>query len=136
MNTNALLNVAKELRRQADAIEMLVRESNDADDRVLTSHLDVIRQHCDDGVPEDEAIAAACALMGGTARDVRWAWNHSQTAEQREIRRSFPYRIADLTAAGLKDAEIARIIGIPRRQIDRIRTHAEKMKPKKAQEVK
>lgn len=121
MNTNALLAVATELRRQADAIEKLVRENNAATDRHRTTALDIVRRLCDDGEPEEAAIAAAAEAMGSSPRDIQWAWRWTEGTERREWRRTLPYRISDLTTAGIKDAEIARIIGIPRGQVARIR---------------
>ncbi|MGC2854183.1 hypothetical protein ACM64Y_01820 [Novispirillum sp. DQ9] len=121
MNTNAVLAVAAELRRQADALEELVRQTNQAETNARITALDVVRQLCDEGTPEAAAIEAAATMLDLDVRSVRWAWRWSQDAEKREWRRTLPLRVADLTAAGVRDAEIARIIGIPRQQVPRIR---------------
>lgn len=121
MNENSIRGIAAKLREHADALDWAV--STDAAQAVTArdTAVQMIDRLMTDGATEAEAIATAAEVWQIAPADIERAYAWQRDKALRIWRASLPYRVQDLAAAGLRDADIARLVGIPRGQVGRIR---------------
>lgn len=137
LNVYELIQIAKNLRDEADRLERIAAKIQAAAaDRRQQRHdtVDMIRDLVNQGHDEDSAISIVMGRMvqfGQTAEaNMRWLWKRHNTMHERVARATLGLRIADLTAAGVGAAEIARLLSC---SPETVRRHRKRILEQKCQ---
>lgn len=139
MDSHSLLKIAARLRDLADEIERTAAESDEGRTVRTASAMKQIAHQVAAGRPKDLAVLDAAAAHGLVHNLLGVRWQLSEFRAKAEQRRALYRDIANLTAAGLRDAEIARIVGLHPKSLPRIRRRmreAATEKPKQGQKGK